>query len=190
MKRLFLIQLILILSCPLLAQDETFTDSRDKQTYKITKVGNQVWFAENLRYKAPGAVSSKPGENQYGLLYGWEIAQKACPAGWQVPNEDDWKALLTTLGGKYVAGGKMKSNSSLWKTPNKLNAMPGKFNAEPAGMISGEQPKLVSESALYWSSEAECTSGNSVILNFNAAFADKKVFPKTDLLAVRCIKKP
>jgi len=41
-----------------------------------------------------------------------------CPAGWHVPTDSDWTTLTTYLGGESVAGGKMKSTSSLWLLPH------------------------------------------------------------------------
>jgi uncharacterized protein (TIGR02145 family) len=68
----------------------TMTDSRDGQTYKTVKIGNQVWMAENLNY-AYTAVPYKYKDNtsdstswcydndptncaKYGRLYTWSAA--------------------------------------------------------------------------------------------------------------------
>lgn len=37
---------------------ESFIDERDNQEYKVVKVGNQLWFAQNLAYYIPGGTIS------------------------------------------------------------------------------------------------------------------------------------
>ena len=56
MNRSFAIFALLALSFAINACDSnseigTMTDSRDGQTYRTVKIGNQVWMAENLNFK-------------------------------------------------------------------------------------------------------------------------------------------
>jgi len=88
------------------AKSNTFTDPRDGKVYKIVKIGNQIWMAENLNYNAPG---SQCYSYKYGRLYDWKTALKICPAGWHLPNDDEWQALFDFVGGIEVAGKKLKT---------------------------------------------------------------------------------
>jgi uncharacterized protein (TIGR02145 family) len=102
----------------------TFTDSRDGKVYKKVKIGSQTWMAQNLNYAADG---SKCYENnagncdKYGRLYDWNTATKACPAGWRLPRDEEWTALVDYAGGKSTAGTKLKSSTG-WKSKSGVPA--------------------------------------------------------------------
>lgn len=81
----------------------TFTDPRDGNEYKIVRIGNQTWMAENLKYdaeKGSGCYDNRQTNcSKYGKLYSWETANRVAPLGWHVPSKTEWETLLDNLGG-------------------------------------------------------------------------------------------
>ncbi len=96
-----------------------FVDSRDNEKYEIIEIGNQTWMAENLRFiggkllKGNGKDSvsnlntplyyfyfkdSVNYYNKYGALYTLTAAKSACPSGWHLPSDEEWKELESSLG--------------------------------------------------------------------------------------------
>lgn len=112
------------------------------RVYRTTKIGNQVWMAENLDFKfsgcdiRPSDTQSTPaawyynndeatygidGTRKCGLLYNWYAAKylddnKATllPDGWHVPTNDEWTALVNAVGGTSNAGTKLKDSAVSW----------------------------------------------------------------------------
>jgi len=113
----------------------TFTDPRDGKTYKTVTIGKQTWMAENLNYEAAGSkvYDNNPANAQkYGRLYNWETAKKACPPGWHLPSDAEWQELVYFVGGKAVAGKKLKASSGWNYSGNGEDAFG--FSALPGGL--------------------------------------------------------
>ncbi len=134
--------------------DYKYTAS-DGKVYKIVKIGKQIWMAENLAYKT-GTGSKAYNSNQrnvsvYGEEYSWESAIKACPSGWHLPTDDEWYTLIVYLGGRDVAGGKLKS-TSIWTRPNTGATNSSGFTALPI-FRQGEYGTTIDEYGIWWGSD-------------------------------------
>ncbi|UCE39897.1 MAG: hypothetical protein JSV17_10450 [Candidatus Aminicenantes bacterium] len=99
---------------------EALTDI-DGNTYKVIKIGDQVWMAENLRVtkdRDGNAIQSycldddKTNCEKLGRLYTWDVALKVSPKGWHLPSNEEWKVLIDYLGGESEAGQKLLEGGS------------------------------------------------------------------------------
>ena len=130
-------------------QTDTFTDTRDGKVYKTVKIGNQVWFAENLAFKPDSGYWAYNNDSNnveiYGYLYNWKTAINVCPTGWHLPSDDEWKILETYLGinkdeidktgwRSNTIGDTLKSTTG-WQIDGNGNNGTG-FNALPGGFCT------------------------------------------------------
>jgi uncharacterized protein (TIGR02145 family) len=171
----------------------TFTDPRDGKKYKFVKIGEQVWMAENLNFSAEGSkcYDNKP-ENceKYGRFYDWGTAMKACPNGWHLPNNDEYGALYNTVGGKDVAGKKLKAKSG-W---NDSNEKPGNgtddfgFSALPSGFGDSEGFGGVGDRGGWWSATEYRTFSSCDLYRDNIIDYKWWEGDGISLMNVRCIQ--
>ena len=85
------------------AQDTDFLfDERDNNIYLIIKFHNQWWMCQNLKYDIGEGSSCYNDEETNCMLkgrwYSFEAAKKACPKGFRLPGDDDWKSLESFIG--------------------------------------------------------------------------------------------
>jgi uncharacterized protein (TIGR02145 family) len=114
-----------------------FVDTRDQQTYKWVKIGNQVWMAENLRYNSSGSMyNPNSSDTSYGRLYSKDNLTSLAPQGWHIPSKDEWQELFNFVGGNDVAGGILKeAGNTHWNSPNLGATDLANFHVLPAGEV-------------------------------------------------------
>jgi len=143
------------------AQAQEVVKDYDGNVYKTVKIGSQVWMAQNLKTThfqngdpipnvtdgmqwkdlIIGAYGSydniRANADIYGHLYNWYAvndSRNIAPSGWHIPTDAEWTTLTTYLGGKDIAGSKLKeTGTTYWLTPNAGATNESGFTALPGG---------------------------------------------------------
>lgn len=172
----------------------TFKDPRDGRVYRTVIIGKQFWMKENLAFKPSSgnfwAYDNDPSNiHKYGYLYDWHTANKVCPPGWHLPSDAEWKELTDFLGGKDVAGGKMKSTVG-WKEPNADATNSSGFSGLPSGFRgSFIYFNSVGGYGGWWSStERDNFSAWNRYLNYSNGNVNRFYANKTNGRSCRCLK--
>jgi len=199
-KSTLLVVAVLTIAINSLAQDtSSFTDSRNGKTYKTVVIGNQTWMAENLAFRPDDGSTliyndDKANQQLYGCLYDWKTAIKACPAGWHLPTDAEYKALISFLGGPLVAGGKLKeAGVDHWKSPNTDANNSSGFTALPGGGASDSYDKVssyaIGTNGYWWCSQEK---GADEAMYFGMSFNKSSTIyystSKSSYFSVRCVK--
>ncbi|MCX6223788.1 MAG: hypothetical protein NTV01_03410, partial [Bacteroidia bacterium] len=209
-----------------LAASCTFTDSRDSRVYKCIQIGTQTWMAENLAYlpavspssafsdtdpyyyvygyEGSTVASAKGTANYttYGVLYNWPAALTACPSGWHLPTDEEWKVLEKNQGMSQSdadasglrstgsVGGKLKeAGTSHWISPSTgatnisgFTALPGGYHDRYGG-FSG-----LGNGALFWSSSEIGSSAWNRYLYYSGDGVYRYTCIHSDGFSVRCLQ--
>ncbi|MBK7133962.1 MAG: fibrobacter succinogenes major paralogous domain-containing protein [Bacteroidales bacterium] len=186
--------------------------------YSTVKIGNQIWFFDNLRstkfndgtqiplvkdaevwaaLKTPAFcwLNNDPENKEiYGALYNWYTVntRKLCPKGWHVPTDEEWAAMISSLGDPALAGAKLKeSDLGVWKNPDYVGTNEYGFTALPGGMriYNGDFPDFSNNFAVWWSSTS---TRNIEAWNRGLYFNSSQVYRGRENVksgfSVRCLK--
>jgi uncharacterized protein (TIGR02145 family) len=201
----------------------TITDSRDGKTYKTVKIGEQWWMAENLAY-LPSVVPSSTGSRKkpyyyvygyegtsvsaailtpnydtYGVLYNWPAALNACPSGWHLPTDDEWKQMEMAIGMSQS-----EADDAGWRGTNegtKLKATSGwsdnrngtddyGFSVLPGGYRYSTGNFTTIGSHGYWWSATEGSASYAWFryLNYSTTTIYRLYYTKEYGFSVRCVR--
>ena len=203
----------------------TVTDI-DGNTYKTVKIGDQWWMAENLKvtHYPDGTVIPQVtdntgwvnlGENStddaycfynnnkslgYGALYTYSAAINACPSGWHLPSDNEWKEMEIFLGMNESEtnntgfrgtneGTKLKSeigwnNNGYGTNDYGFSALPGGYRYYYDGSF-----RNVGDQGYWWTStEYSKSLASSRFLNFDNTNIERNNRYKSFGFSIRCVK--
>lgn len=192
----------------------------DAIDYKTVDIGGSIWMAENLNVSKfkngediPFAATikewQKAGESgqpawcfaenksengdKYGILYNWFAVNDPrglAPEGWHIPADSEWIEMENSIGGRSVAGDKLK-NSDGWNTGSKGTNDSG-FSGLPGGVLRYEERvefEQVGYSGYWWSSTGAMETKAFIRILETENSASRRFFVnQTYGLSVRCVK--
>jgi uncharacterized protein (TIGR02145 family) len=185
--------------------------------YKTVTIGTQTWMAENLRttmyndgMPIPNISDDSEWTNlttgaychnsndpvyiaSYGQLYNWHAVgtEKLSPAGWHVPDNQEWAVLTEYLGGNLVAGGHLKETGLLhWNESNLGATNSTGFTGLPGGYrLSTGEYYSAGDFGYWWSSSRSTNVGaDGRNLYYCYAYLYYSHYYKTAGFSVRCVK--
>lgn len=204
--------------------DGIFTDPRNGRSYSFKNIGTQTWMVKNLDYLPSVSPSTLDSETEskyyvydyegidvtaaksssnyltYGVLYNYKAAVGACPGGWHLPSDAEWKTLELFLGvdpadidiegdrSSGLVGKQLKLNSGWGTGSNGTNA--SGFSALPAGFtFPGGGFGSSGNMAQFWTAtESEASMAWTRILYGAGVGVERRDAYKTRGYSVRCIK--
>jgi len=161
------------------------------QSYKTVKIGSQTWMAENLNIETADSWCYKDSAKycaEYGRLYSWSAAKTACPVGWHLPSNEEWKILVDLAGGKSAAGKALKSTSGWGDGYNGtdthgFSALPGGARYSYGSFVSA------GSSGGWWTATEDGSGAYKRGMYSGYTYVDEDVYNKSgDGFSVRCVE--
>ncbi len=170
----------------------TITDPRDGKEYSTINIGEQWWMAENLNHSGSGTWcygTNVANCDTFGRLYRWSTATGACPSGWHLPSDDEWKTLEMELGMSQSA-----ANNTGWRGTDQGTQLkyegPSGFDVLMGGFRNASSNfEAINSSGTFWtSSEMLATTAWYRGFGLPEANIHREDFDKDYGFSVRCMK--
>jgi len=177
----------------------SFTDDRDKRTYKTVTLEKQTWMAENLNYETVEGSQCLYNENsnckEYGRLYDKKTALKVCPNGWHLPSEEEWKILIEFANGwNYLKAKKAWGYANICFGKQEDYTDDYGFSALPSDYGSPDGSVREGSGSIWWNAEGSYASiypdGVGASIDWSSYLRDDNFNTTVDdkLFSVRCLQ--
>jgi uncharacterized protein (TIGR02145 family) len=185
---------MIFLVYPIYGSGQGILQDNDGFKYRTRKIGNDIWMIDNLKSthdvhgnKIKRVCYGLIRENceKYGGLYAWDelkikgdSLQGICPDGWHVPTDDEWTALIETLGGNDSAAYLLRNDTVI-------------FNIQYGGNYHYRlrNYNYLDKIAYYWTSSSfSPTAAWMRMIGRNNLNTNRSTVPKVYCLSVRCVK--
>ena len=178
----------------------TVVDPRDGYIYRVTIIAGQRWFAENLRFKTDDSRCYEADEANcadHGRLYRFDDALQACPPGWRVPSEADWRQLELGLGMTEAEIARERGRGAPVARRLKFGGDTG-FNVRYSGWIDpyrADSSIAMGRNAAWWTSTSAPPDDSSATVWHRDVAADRNSIWRSPVnvtywLSVRCVARP
>lgn len=166
---------------------------KSKHWHKISSAWTGFVMNYPVTYGIKITGSEYLGRNE--TLFNWHAIndpRNIAPAGWHVPTVADFNTLIAYLGGRLVAGGRLKETGYVnWHEPNTGADNSSGFGARGAGRrnLAGTYSKLFEECAMWTADEVGDYEANSCHLWYNYTNASiYNSYDKRTGMSLRLIK--
>ncbi len=120
---------------------DQLVDNRDGTMYSTTEIGDQCWMSSNLEHDNNQCTENEFEQGDWcgfydndtgagaHYLYQWEAATGACPEGWKLPSDKDYKRLEMSLGVRE-------------KEIDKMMSFRGRFDQVSSALVNRSYPEI------------------------------------------------
>lgn len=182
--------------------DPIFEAATIEQWIEAGNAGQPAWCINEKKATSSkgfpfysGRQPKKKSKIEVGKLYNWFAVNDPrglAPEGWKIPSDDDWSELIEFLGGKSIAGMKMKF-TACWDEyyrDGESGTNESGFFGLPGGL---RNPKgsfvCFGEDGFWWSStELDKEKAWRRDLTMENDFCYRSSFDKKNGYSIRCIK--